>query len=459
MMTTRTPARTTTRSTRTLLSIFAAGLFAAPIAAQTTRTVYLKPDMDSYSTASSASNAYGTKDYMAVSLGRQAFLRFDTRSIPCNARVVGVSLSLRGHYVYTSNAKNPATVHRIVSPWDEATLTHNNQPRVETLHYLGRIALAPSKQETTYQRDLGYLASTVESWIEKPASNHGIRITHAGGPSFDSMSSREGKNPPVLRIDYSLSGSCLPDLRVTMSLPRAATMGQSLTVRGSVANYGKLSPSSSVEFRLSLASGRDVVLGSWPVPALSTWQRVSFSKTLRIPQGICGGKTLWLSAVVDPKNKIREIHKHNNTSRDLISIGWPTTAGYYVGAVGKSISSASRSNTLGFCSKKVGSLPKDTWYFFFMSSSGTTPGIDLPVGRVHLNLDSLTFYFTTRYDSDLPGLFGKQSTSSVGSNGYMRGGSWLAPLKGRTLYSTAAYFTPSAGLVGVAKNALSFRVE
>lgn len=439
-----------------------AALSAATLSAQTFQTVTLRPTQDAYTSATSATRNFGRDRNLIVSLGRSSWLRFPTYAIPRGSRVAAASLRVRGRNVYAKMRRQAASLHRIESSWSESTITHALRPRSGSS--LGPVELSRTDRDLVYTRGVSTLRSTIEAWVANPASNHGLEIRHTGGGSFDYISSREGSRAPELIVTY-YKPVLKPDLQVQLHNPHRATIGSKVLLTGTVRNgwfKGTTlpAPQSEIHFHLEATPGPRILLGAWIVPALASAQSASFRVELPVPMGLCGFRNVSIRATVDPKKRISEGNETNNESvASRVAFAWPSAPGYYVGTTGTTISSRTRTSRLGFCSKKVGQLPPNTWYFFFFSVSGSAPGLSLPVGHLHLNIDPFTPWFTTRFDTDMEHMFGVQVDSNLGNTGALKGGAWLSPLRNATLHATAAYFEPRSGLIGVAKNAVRFKVD
>ncbi len=137
---------------------------------------------------------YLTGDYYEHSY---ALIRFDLSSLPENAEIGKAVLKL----YLNSGGGTELEVKRIVSPWDEYTVTWNNKPN--TL-YLGRlyvpIILDVGTSRQYYKVDI---TPMVEAWF-KEGHNYGVMITPLSEETTSKCTflSREGIKPPVLEITY-----------------------------------------------------------------------------------------------------------------------------------------------------------------------------------------------------------------------------------------------------------------
>jgi hypothetical protein len=158
---------------------------------------------------------------------RRAALHFDVSSLPANAVIHRVSLSLRMDK--TISGVRTASLHRITAGWGEAgsnasgdegpgttaqsgdaTWIHRVSPSTLWTTPGGDFVAQPSAQTSVagsgnYDWSSDQMAADVQSWILDPASNHGWVLlgSETASRTAKRFRSREhGMFPPALTVDY-----------------------------------------------------------------------------------------------------------------------------------------------------------------------------------------------------------------------------------------------------------------
>jgi hypothetical protein len=134
--------------------------------------------------------------YNEVGMGychMRSYFRFDCTDLLTPGYYPQVSSAYVGLTFYLPNCILNPIVDAVSTPWQEGTITWNNQP--------------PSGGFITYgyAGGFGIPAETVQQWISNPSSNWGLRIR---GPEedyecYDAYQDREMGNPPLLSFEYT----------------------------------------------------------------------------------------------------------------------------------------------------------------------------------------------------------------------------------------------------------------
>lgn len=136
----------------------------------------------------------------------RSLLQFDLSSIPSSATVTSAKLSL---YYKTSastgdhSGSNESYVRKVISSWDESTVTWDNQPSLSTA---GQLMLSKSTSATQDFVDID-VTDLVRDWVAAPSSNFGLMmLLQNESPyrqlAFASGDHTESAKRPKLVIDY-----------------------------------------------------------------------------------------------------------------------------------------------------------------------------------------------------------------------------------------------------------------
>ena len=109
----------------------------------------------------------------------RGYIEFDVTNIPSGTQITSAQLTLFanatspippvGHS--SQSGSNAGVLRRVLAPWDEATLTWNNQPGFDTS---AGVSLPQStSNDQTYNLDV---TSMVQEMVDNPASNHGFMV-------------------------------------------------------------------------------------------------------------------------------------------------------------------------------------------------------------------------------------------------------------------------------------------
>ncbi|MCU0431946.1 MAG: DNRLRE domain-containing protein [Bacteroidia bacterium] len=140
--------------------------------------------------------------------GCRSFVDFDLAAIPAGVTIVSATLELfhypspfnTGH----SNLSGPADcwLQRIIQPWQENTLTWNNQPATTTLNQIN--IPAPVSMTQNYSLNMTQL---VQDYLNNPASSFGFMLRLQNESFYRSLLFASSDNPtpqlwPKLTVVY-----------------------------------------------------------------------------------------------------------------------------------------------------------------------------------------------------------------------------------------------------------------
>ncbi len=204
----------------------------------------------------------------------------------------------------------------------------------------------------------------------------------------------------------------------------------------------------------------DFYLGSIAVSSIAPGASRTVAKTVWLPVTLAGNRYYRIYAVADALNSVPERNETNNTNYRSLYVRWPPATGFYTGGLERVISSSNGLDRFYIYSKRNGTLAPSTFYLHLMTCSGTSPGLKLPpFGTLPLNWDACTYLTFGIYNKLFVAGFGVQDTSSLGKAAYLRGGSWLLPLKGRTIHFATVYLRLGVGLSGISLTAVPMQVR
>lgn len=139
----------------------------------------------------------------------RSLMKFDLKAIPSGSKVKRATLSLystglpyigEGHS--DLSGPNDFVINRVISKWDERTVTWNTQPRITRE---GEIILPPSGSYDQDYIDID-ITEMVQAMVRKPSENHGIMIrllneSYYRGIIFASSDHSDPEKRPRLVID------------------------------------------------------------------------------------------------------------------------------------------------------------------------------------------------------------------------------------------------------------------
>jgi len=208
-----------------------------------TTTVFLPAIDDSYIDTNWPDRINGTEPFIRVEVSqptpiriRRTLLKFDTSQIPSGSIINSavVMLYLNSSSCSGSPPDNSLYVKKIITPWDEETVTWNKKP-AESPPSTSSLALCTSNPHSFYV-DI----SIVQGWVNNGASNFGIYLMNDTSTAnyFREYCSKEtgqylqcpAGREPKLQVTYT-PPTTLPKPTVSISAnPSTITLGQSSTL-------------------------------------------------------------------------------------------------------------------------------------------------------------------------------------------------------------------------------------
>ena len=262
------------------------------------------------------------------------------------------------------------------------------------------------------------------------------------------------------RPDYTISA-----MNVSNSSPVRGSQVR-LTTRVTNAGYAP-TQATSVHLYMSLAGTGgpdpwDFFLGAPAVPALQPGGFYDVIWDPVVPAELCAERT-WFdlgSRQLDGRLvRAERQQQHATGARDrALAVG----GRYYIGQTQTYVSTAASGpgNDYNACTKRVGAVDPNVFYFFLWTASGTAPGLPIPpFGVLPLNYDAVTDAGLQLYGSTLLGMYGPQTGASAGDYGTVVGGSWLAPIQNQATHFAAIYADLAAGIVGIAQDPIAMWVR
>jgi hypothetical protein len=161
---------------------------------------------------------FGSLEAMAWTWSNQdgvvrGLLEFDLSSIPSNATVTDARLSLYNDPTSSENGgqhssltgSNVALLQRIIIPWNELSVTWNNQPATTTLHQV-TLPQSTSPNQDYLNVDV---TTIVNDMIQNSASSHGflfrlVTESHWRAMIFASSDNANAARRPSITITYTV---------------------------------------------------------------------------------------------------------------------------------------------------------------------------------------------------------------------------------------------------------------
>jgi len=140
------------------------------------------------------------------STDRRSLIQFDLSSIPSNATVTSSTLSLYGEATVFEGDPlgdiSNVSLYKILSPWNEGSVTWNNQPTTDASPlYTRTIYEAGHDEWHTFT-----ITSLVDSWIRRTVPNYGLELKQnpENKTRIFAFWSSDAINKPKLEITYTL---------------------------------------------------------------------------------------------------------------------------------------------------------------------------------------------------------------------------------------------------------------
>jgi hypothetical protein len=229
------------------------------------------------------------------------YFEFNLGSVPLGATVVSATLDLYGHIQQNGAAhsclsgNNDAWIRRVTTPWNENTVTWNNQPAVTPV---GQVALAP---QCTPGTDLSVnLTAMVQDMVNNPSSNYGFQLSLQLENYYRALiyHSSDEQNPlkrPRLTVTYEVPCPCENNLVKNGSFSEGNAPGN-LGSGGTLNNWQTVSNTPQViQFDTCQTYGAIQMWGN-QVVGESIGQSVNFVAGGQYQITFCG---LWMNTVQD----------------------------------------------------------------------------------------------------------------------------------------------------------------
>ncbi len=163
----------------------------------------ITPLGDAYTSSTDPTTNYGAATTLAVDGAKEAsYIQFNLSSIPTGASVSQATLKL---YVNSVTTAGSFEVYAVNGTWTESGLTYNLAPA------LGSVidSSVPITAADKNQYILIPMTSTVQGWVNLPASNNGIALVAVGSfnATFDSKESTTTSHAAELDIVFAGDGT------------------------------------------------------------------------------------------------------------------------------------------------------------------------------------------------------------------------------------------------------------
>ncbi|MFN6943669.1 MAG: DNRLRE domain-containing protein [Cytophagaceae bacterium] len=155
----------------------------------------------------SSPNNFGDRDFLLIGRSMYApasiYLDFQ-HDIPKGAEILNASITLYKHPGYSQATNVYAFVRRIVSPWEEMTITHSNSPQVTNDNQITTSTLAQEENMVLDVKDL------FQDMINDPENSFGFAFnnsfTYMNFMYFASSDHADASLHPKLEVTYEING-------------------------------------------------------------------------------------------------------------------------------------------------------------------------------------------------------------------------------------------------------------
>ncbi|HFD40055.1 MAG TPA: DNRLRE domain-containing protein, partial [Anaerolineae bacterium] len=161
----------------------------------------LAPAADTFVARGSPDTNFGSSSQLSLTdstevlASRYVLLRFDLSSIPAGSIIDSADLGLDLQDVGTGTV--PVGLRRVTNSWVENEVTWNSQPAVDGVYVTTTVGLTTGWYTWT-------VTNLVQQWVYTPTTypNYGLQLRGPAGDYEKTFSSREGSQPPRLRVGY-----------------------------------------------------------------------------------------------------------------------------------------------------------------------------------------------------------------------------------------------------------------
>jgi hypothetical protein len=163
----------------------------------------ITPLGDTYTNSGDPTTNYGAQKTLDVDGAKEiTYIQFNLASVPTGASISQATLKL---YVNTVSTAGAFEVYAVNGTWTESTLTYSIAPA------LGSVidSNVPITTADKNQYILVPMTSTVQGWVNTPATNNGIALVAVSSfnATFDSKETTTTSHPPELDIVFAGGGS------------------------------------------------------------------------------------------------------------------------------------------------------------------------------------------------------------------------------------------------------------
>jgi hypothetical protein len=150
------------------------------------------------------SNGASTRLLLGLFNNTQSKILMRFASFPKGVSVRTASLILPTHRVLGTGADFEATAHRIVSDWNDSTVTNENFGNAFDPLVAGRQMIAAVDTDSVV---IALDQSLVSGWMDSSIANYGVLVQAPGAGFAKQFYSRNNSAPaPILRLEYSNNG-------------------------------------------------------------------------------------------------------------------------------------------------------------------------------------------------------------------------------------------------------------
>ena len=162
----------------------------------------ITPLGDTYTNSSDPTTNYGAQKALNVDAAKEiTYIQFNLSSVPTGASISQATLKL---YVNTVSTAGAFELYAVNGAWTESALTYSIAPALGTVIDSD----VPITTADKNQYILIPMTSTVQAWVNTPATNNGIALVAVGSfnATFDSKETTTTSHPPELDIVFAGGG-------------------------------------------------------------------------------------------------------------------------------------------------------------------------------------------------------------------------------------------------------------
>lgn len=149
-----------------------------------TKVYYAKEIQSTYGHAIYPNNIYGSSSVCYLHGSNKwiyrAFLKHDLSGIPYKSKIISAKLYVYCCYLHDNGASATHNITRVMSDWNEDTLTWNNKPEQNTEMYLDEYVSSPDLN-TWGSWDITRM---VQEWVDKTYPNYGLQFVNSNEGAY-----------------------------------------------------------------------------------------------------------------------------------------------------------------------------------------------------------------------------------------------------------------------------------